>query len=133
MSTGECKQTFVGHTQSVESAVFSGDGLTVLTASYDKTAKLWDAGTGESNPELAENGVMQVALYRWRPTSSCPSLCAYRRYGTWERAGGYTRLSSLVLSEAIASDPSELLSIGGFYSSSGRRSLVCRWRSHEEC
>jgi WD40 repeat protein len=36
----------VGHTGFVTSAVFSPDGKRVLTASWDHTAKLWDAGSG---------------------------------------------------------------------------------------
>lgn len=74
---------------------------------------------------------MQVALYRWGSTSSCPSPRAYRKYGTWERVAGYTRLLSLVLSKAIASDPSELLSIEGFYSSSVCCDLVFRARERD--
>jgi WD40 repeat protein len=37
----------VGHTWAVRSAVFSPDGTRVLTTSYDKTARLWDASTGQ--------------------------------------------------------------------------------------
>jgi hypothetical protein len=77
---------------------------------------------------LAENGVMRGALYGWGPTSSHPSSRASRRYGIWGRASEYMGLSSLVLSKAIASDPSKLLSIEAFYSSCGCRDLVFRAR-----
>ncbi len=35
------------HAEPVLSAVFSGDDSMVLTASFDKAAKLWSAATGE--------------------------------------------------------------------------------------
>lgn len=36
-----------GHTSTIISVAFSRDGTRVLTGSHDKTAKLWDAATGE--------------------------------------------------------------------------------------
>ena len=41
-------QVFVlpGHTNRVRSAAFSSDGRRVVTSSYDKTARIWDAATG---------------------------------------------------------------------------------------
>ena len=39
-------RTFAGHEGSVRSAEFSADGLRVLTASYDRTARVWDSTSG---------------------------------------------------------------------------------------
>ena len=47
IGTGACKQRLSGHSDSVNSAVFSASGASVITASYDATAKVWDIATGE--------------------------------------------------------------------------------------
>ena len=41
------RQTLVGHTGEVWSAAFSPDGKRIVTGSWDRTAKVWDAGTGQ--------------------------------------------------------------------------------------
>jgi TIR domain/WD domain, G-beta repeat len=40
------RQNFAGHAGAITAVAFSPDGKRVLTGSSDKTARLWDAGTG---------------------------------------------------------------------------------------
>ncbi|MBA2307058.1 hypothetical protein H0W26_02910, partial [Candidatus Dependentiae bacterium] len=42
-----CFQALAGHTGYVSSVAYSPDGNTVLTGSWDKTARLWDVTTGK--------------------------------------------------------------------------------------
>ena len=42
----------VGHTFPLSNAVYSPDGKKVLTVSFDRTAKIWDAPTGKLLSEL---------------------------------------------------------------------------------
>jgi hypothetical protein len=41
------KRTFTGHTASVTAVAFAPDGRAILSASRDKTLKLWDVATGD--------------------------------------------------------------------------------------
>lgn len=40
-------RSFKGHTASIQAVSYSPDGATILTGSYDSTARLWDTKTGE--------------------------------------------------------------------------------------
>lgn len=44
--SGACIKTFSGHTSGISSVEFSPDGASILTGSYDGTAKIWDVSTG---------------------------------------------------------------------------------------
>ncbi|MBL4757307.1 MAG: WD40 repeat domain-containing protein [Rhizobiales bacterium] len=55
---------FMGHEGVVNSAVFSPDGTRVLTASFDRTARLWDIATGNHVAVFAgHEGVVFSAVF----------------------------------------------------------------------
>ncbi len=58
------KQTLAGHTKEVSSVAYSPDGLRMVTGSYDSTAKVWDAATGQELFALTghKGFVMSVAF-----------------------------------------------------------------------
>lgn len=52
-SRSACVMTFVGHTGGVKGCAFSPDGSRIVSASDDKTLKLWDAENGAELASLA--------------------------------------------------------------------------------
>jgi WD40 repeat protein len=52
LSLSYVRATLRGHTDRVLSASFSSDGKTIVTASFDGAARVWDAVTGQSRAEL---------------------------------------------------------------------------------
>jgi len=65
------------------SAAFSPDGSCIVTASWDGTARIWDAATGE------EIAVLRAMRTSWIPPPSAPTGCASsRRHWTGPPASG---------------------------------------------
>jgi hypothetical protein len=52
----EVRCRLVGHTAAVEAAAFSPDGTRVVTASQDKTIRMWDTTTGQELLRLPHPG-----------------------------------------------------------------------------
>jgi WD40 repeat protein len=60
----------IGHTREINSAVFSPDGTRILTASWDNTAKLWDAESGKLLQNLeGHNAWVESAVFSSDGTS----------------------------------------------------------------
>src|SRR5258707_12760649 len=51
------------HQDVVRHAAFSPDGTQILTASWDKTAKVWDAASGELMASFAHQGTVNAAAF----------------------------------------------------------------------
>ena len=56
-------RVFAGHAGTVESAVFSPSGKTILTASVDQTVRLWDAATGAEIKQIKVPTRMDNAVF----------------------------------------------------------------------
>ena len=53
LRTGQARLTLQGHTDGVSGCAVSPDGACIVSASYDNTLKVWDAGTRRSPPHPA--------------------------------------------------------------------------------
>jgi WD40 repeat protein len=66
-STWSSQVTLVGHKASLLHAEFSPDSTLVLTSSYDRTARVWDAQTGECLvSHVGHDGAVNVARFSSR-------------------------------------------------------------------
>ena len=52
-----------GHTDEVKSAAFSPDGTRIVTASWDNTARIWDAATGSVIATLNVGAALFAAAF----------------------------------------------------------------------
>ena len=63
IATGEVQQTFFGHSNHINTAVFSANGSSVLTGSDDATAQVWDIATGECVLTLRHYSEVRSAVF----------------------------------------------------------------------
>jgi WD40 repeat protein len=79
-TTGKLVFTLRGHAAEISTPTFSSDGLLIATASYDQTAKLWDARNGNLLGSMRHPGVYRVVF---SPNAKC-LLTASNDLRVWE-------------------------------------------------
>ncbi len=101
-STGKPVGLPLQHGETVSAAIFSPDGKTVLTASYDKTARIWEVPTGKPLGTLRHDlTVIAVAFSRDGKTILTGS--ADKTAQLWEAATGEKSAPPLPHLDSVAS------------------------------
>ena len=100
------------HQDSVTDAVFSPDGTRILTASWDKTAKLWDTTSGKLVASFAHRGIVWHAAFSSDGTRIL-TASADKTAKLWDAASGTLIVSlahqAIVYNAAFSPDGARIL------------------------
>ena len=90
-ASGREVATLEGHDGEVSTAAFSTDSKRVVTASHDKTARIWDVSSISRKAtfwswlarccRITNYWIIWLAIFRWRSTSPSAGACAGARSG----------------------------------------------------
>ena len=112
----------MAHDGSVSGALFSRDGSRILSWSYDKTLRLWDAATGAPiGPAMRHDGPVSGALFS-RDESRILSWSYDKPLRLWDAATGAP------IGPAMRHDGSVLARC-----SAGTKAASCRGRMTRRC
>ncbi len=95
--------TIEGHTDSIYGVAWRPDGLQIATASYDKTAKIWDVKTGKSVVELRDHTDAVFAVAYSSDSKYLATASADKSIKIWEGMTGKRMYSLSGAQEAVMS------------------------------
>ena len=81
-------RTYYGHTEAVKSVRYSGDGASFITASFDRTIKVWDVETGACTASFSNGSIPNQALFSQREPRVVLSACKNRRVMQYDLRSG---------------------------------------------
>ena len=87
VAAGICRQELTGHSQEVVAVALAGDRRTAVSASRDRTLRVWDIGGGqdETAPQHDTENVQLVALAP-SPAGATVAAATVRDVGVWDFA-----------------------------------------------
>jgi WD40 repeat protein len=115
VATGKNLLTIDGHTDVIQTAIFSPDEKTIATASYDRSIRLWDSVTGEQKQQFVGHNGAIYSLAFSPDNKVLVSGCADQTVKVWDVVTG-KRLDTMsqptdeVLTVAVAKDGSFVVS-----------------------
>jgi WD40 repeat protein len=86
--SGELKLTLNGHEKGVLSLAFSPDGQTLISGSYDNTARLWDTKSGAFEQALTEDSLNAIFSVAFSPDGRMVATGSYHEIKLWDAETG---------------------------------------------
>ena len=108
--SGACRATLSGHSSGVLLAAFSPDGKTVVTSSWDKTAKLWDAVSGACRATLSGHS-NDVSAAAFSPDGKTVVTSSWDKTAKLWDTSSYASTSSAPAASSSATVPSDVAAL----------------------